>query len=123
MTERNEEYYALKDRLDKWGVWLILVYPFFGGIILLFGGMWLAHKYLSGPWEISGFLIGGFLWQGIALYLWKTKFGFIMYSKETCQKCNMAMARWNGVWLVQDHICRECGNNNSIDLKASINSR
>lgn len=118
MTEPNEEYYYLKARLDKWGVWLILVYPLLSGIILVFGGIWLGHKFLPGATEILGFFGGGFLWQASCFYLWKRKFGFIMFSEEKCQNCNMSMARYSGAWLALDYMCRECGNNNSIELSS-----
>lgn len=115
MSERNEEYYALKGRLDKWSIWILLIYPFFGLFVLVFGSAWLGYKLLQGPWGILGFFIGGFLWQVIGIYLCKKTFGFVMYSKEECQKCHIAMARWNGAWVSQDYMCRECGNNNSLN--------
>lgn len=122
MAERNEDYYALKARIDKWGVWLILVYPLFAGIILVFGGSWLGQRLFPEVGGMLGFFVGGAIWQASSLYLWKQKFGFIMHSKEQCQNCGMSMARWNGNWMTQDHVCRECGNNNSIDLKP-LNSK
>ena len=116
MTDLNEEYYRLEARLNKWAVWLILVYPLLSGIVFIFGGMWLAHKFIPGPAETISFFGGGLLCQGSTFYLLKRKIGFTMFSQEKCQNCNISMARWNGFWLVQDYRCRECGNNNSIEL-------
>ncbi|MDB2438466.1 hypothetical protein N9W89_07095 [Hellea sp.] len=121
MAKRNEEYYALKARIDKWGVWVLLVYPFFSGVILVFGGASLGQRLLPTSGVPIGFFVGGPIWLASVLYLFKKKFGFIMNSAEKCQNYGIAMARNNDGVILQDYICRKCGNNNSVDLN-SLNS-
>lgn len=113
----NEEYYSLKARLDKWGLILIVIYPFFGGILLVFGGAYLGHRLNQNYGVGLGFVVGFLVLATSSFYFCHKKIGFIYESKEMCQNCGVPMARWNGAYLALDYWCRRCGNKNYIDLQ------
>ena len=112
----NEEYWALKSRLDKWGLIVIFICPIIFLSTLGFGGSFIGGKLFPPYGFLIGFMIGGMTAQAICFTLWMKKLGFLMYSKEKCQNCGESIGRWNGAWIGIDYLCRSCGNNNSVDL-------
>lgn len=117
--KQNEEYWALKDRISRWGFTIILICPFIILPMLTFGGAYFGSKLFPSHGGLVGFLIGGFTAYATCLTLWIKKVGFLIYSKEKCQKCGTPIGRYNGIWFVTDYLCRECGNNNSVKLHAT----
>ena len=112
---RNEEYWALKGRIDKWAGWLLVLGPIWTVLPLMFLGSVLTGRLFQEP--LSGLLIGLFAGVAILFYLIKKKIGFILQSEECCQNCGIPMAQQPGlIFPLLDYLCRRCGNNNSLDI-------
>ena len=115
--KRNEEYWVLKERTDKWGVWLFIMGPIWTVLPLMFLGFVLTGQLFQDP--VSGALIGLFAGVVILFYLIKKKIGFFLVSVECCQNCGIPLAQKTGAHFpLLDYLCRNCGNNNSLDLHA-----
>lgn len=118
--KRNEEYWALKERIDRWGVWLGFG-PLWTVFPLTILGAIAAGRLFQAPFlgAFIGFVGGG----ALLFYLIKTRLGFVVESEETCQCCSLPMARSRGGGFPQlDYLCRRCGNNNSLEFEGATES-
>jgi len=110
--KRNEEYWALKARIDKWGIWFGFG-PLWTIVPLALIGAILTSRLFQEP-VVGGFL-GFVLGVTLLFYFTKKKIGFLVESQESCQNCGISMAQVRGIATL-DYLCRQCGNNNSLYL-------
>lgn len=116
--KRNEEYWALKTRTKKWGVFVLFIFPLILVPTLTFGGTFIGFKLFSTDQSALGFILGGVLAATICFTLWQKKIGFLFQSKEKCQSCGKPLAEYRMVTFRPYDICRWCGNDNRINLNA-----
>lgn len=115
----NENYWALKERLETWGNRATIINPLIALPTLGFGGAFIGGQLFPTHGFILGFVIGGIFAQAVCLTYWKRKLGFLMFSNARCQNCKEPLAQWHLNRIRLDNICLQCGNDNRIDLHDS----
>jgi len=112
----NPEYWALKARTKKWGMFVLFIFPLFTLPTLSIAGLFMGTKLFSSNHSVLGFAIGGTFAYTLCFTLQIKKIGFLFQSKEKCQACGKPLAEWRIFTFKPYENCRWCGNDNRIEL-------